>query len=317
MKTILVGSFCIMVMCLFPFAIQAGHYPELGALPVAADGGYSIFDETMVDMNWLDVEKAGQRGATILLSVAVIEEHGPALPLGVDTYASYLRSKLIRRELMSRGVETLIAPPMYWGINQVTSAFPGSFDIKPATVKAIIYDIFNSLHNWGFNKIFVFPSHGDRLHNVTVWEAIRDANNALGTNGYYLGSACSARRYGLNGTEPFAVLSACPPSSGPPPVCQAVHAEAGETGFMAYFYPQITNEKLAKTLPCPCITAEQLAIWRLGGEFARQITPLGYLGCPSDFDEHSSMISTSNGAIATADLIESVLDGTYTPPPVP
>ena len=317
MKKTLVGSFCLMFLCLCSFAAQAGHNPELGALPVAADGGYSIFNETMVDMNWLDVEKAGQNGAVILLSVAVIEEHGPALSIGVDTYASYLRSKLIRRELVSRGIETLIAPPMYWGINQVTSAFPGSFDIRPETVTAIIYDIFNSLKKWGFTKIFVFPSHGDRLHNSTVWKAIAAANTALGTKGYYLGSACSARRYGLDGTESFAVLSPCPPSSGPPPVCQAVHAEAGETGFMAYFYPKVTDEKLSKSLDCPCITAAQLAIWRQGGDFARQVTPLGYLGCPSDFDEHASMISTASGAIATADLIASVLNGTYTPPPVP
>lgn len=274
----------------------------------------------MVDMNWLQVEKAGEVGAIILLTVAVIEEHGSALSLGVDTYASYLRSKLIKRELVARGIETLIAPPMYWGINQVTGAFPGSFDIRPDTVKAIIYDIFNSLQKWGFKKIFVFPSHGDRLHNETVWQGVRDANNALGTNGYYLGSACSARRYGLIGLpeeKSYAVLSPCPPSSGPPPVCQSVHAEAGETGFMAYFYPELTNEKLAKTLPCPCITADQLATWRLGRDYARQITPLGYLGCPADYDEHKTMMSTGAGAISTADLIESVVNGTYTPPPVP
>jgi len=55
---------------------------------------YSIFDETMVDMPWPDVEKAIEQGAISLLPTGVIEEHGPHMSLGVDTYCSYLLCKL-------------------------------------------------------------------------------------------------------------------------------------------------------------------------------------------------------------------------------
>lgn len=36
--------------------------------------GYSIFDETMVDMAWPEVEKASREGAIVLFPTGVIEE---------------------------------------------------------------------------------------------------------------------------------------------------------------------------------------------------------------------------------------------------
>ena len=64
-----------------------------------AKGGYSIFHETMADMTWQEVEKAAQKGAVVLLAGAVIEEHGPHMVNGIDTYLGYMTCKIIRREL--------------------------------------------------------------------------------------------------------------------------------------------------------------------------------------------------------------------------
>ena len=87
--------------------------------------GYSIFDDTMVDMNWLEVEKAAEEKAIVLLPTGVIEEHGPHMGLGVDTYCGYLLCKVTRKRLEDKGIRTLIAPPYYWGINNATGSFPG------------------------------------------------------------------------------------------------------------------------------------------------------------------------------------------------
>src|SRR5512144_2169051 len=48
--------------------------------------GYSVFRETMVDMSWPEVKKAAEADAVVILPIAVIEEHGPHLSLGIDTY---------------------------------------------------------------------------------------------------------------------------------------------------------------------------------------------------------------------------------------
>ncbi|KUO70269.1 MAG: hypothetical protein APF77_04340 [Clostridia bacterium BRH_c25] len=46
--------------------------------------GYSIFDETMVDMAWPQIEEAVKEGAIALFPTGVIEAHGPHMGLGVD-----------------------------------------------------------------------------------------------------------------------------------------------------------------------------------------------------------------------------------------
>lgn len=51
--------------------------------------GYSIFADTMADMTYQEVEQYAIEEAVILFPIAVIEEHGPHLPLGTDTYITY------------------------------------------------------------------------------------------------------------------------------------------------------------------------------------------------------------------------------------
>ena len=118
--------------------------------PKAANGGYSIFDGTMVDLNYQQVEEAAKRGAILLWPLGVIEEHAPHLPLGTDIYNATAAMKEAARQLRAKGREVLVAPPMYWGINDATGSFGGSFSVKPATLKAIIEDTFASFKKDGF-----------------------------------------------------------------------------------------------------------------------------------------------------------------------
>lgn len=52
--------------------------------------GYSIFTSTIADMSWPAVEAAGRRGVPIFVPVAVVEQHGPHLPLATDIYGGAL-----------------------------------------------------------------------------------------------------------------------------------------------------------------------------------------------------------------------------------
>ena len=123
---------------------------EPAAAEPSRDGGYSIFHETMVDMAWPDIEKAAKAGAVVLMATAVIEEHGPHMSCGTDTYLGYLLCKLTRRQLESKGVKAVIAPPFFWGVNSATHVFPGTFAIQPETAKVLLWDIFASLKSMGF-----------------------------------------------------------------------------------------------------------------------------------------------------------------------
>ena len=50
--------------------------------------GYSIFDGTIADMTWMEVEQAAINDSIMLVPIGTIEQHGPHLPLGTDTYGS-------------------------------------------------------------------------------------------------------------------------------------------------------------------------------------------------------------------------------------
>jgi len=271
-----------------------------------SSGGYSIFHETMVDMNWPDVEKAAEQGAIILLPTAVIEEHGPHMSCGIDTYGAYLVCKLTRRELESRGIKTLIAPPFYWGINATTHVFPGTFTVRKETMKALLHDILSSLKSWGFNDIFNLNFHGDGQHCITILESFVDARETLGLNAYCVLSEMEIMRYGLSGNEPYIVTHMSPPSDEQPQEFLDIHAGADETGIVAAFFPDQVDTDLALILEPTRITYQQVAQWLTD---ARRVTPQGYLGDPAGFDAGAAREYLEADCILIADAIEQQMTG--------
>ena len=267
-------------------------------------GGNSIFHETMVDMTWPEVEEAARQGAVILLPTAVIEEHGPHMSCGIDTYGGYLTCKLVRRELESRGIKTLIAPPFYWGINGTTHVFPGTFTVRKETMKALLHDILDSLKSWGFTDIFNMNFHGDGQHCVTIFESIIDARNTLGINAYCVLSEEEVMRYGLAGNEPFIVTHKSPTSDTAPQEYLDIHAGAGETGIVAAFFPDQVDTELAKTLEPTRLTYSDVINWLTD---ARRVTPLGYLGDPAGFDAEAAKEYFQADCKMIADSIETRL----------
>ncbi len=198
--------------------------------------GHSIFHETMVDMTWQEVEQAAQEDAIILFPTAVIEEHGPHMANGVDTYLGYINCVLVKRELDSRGIKTLIAPPFYWVINKTTHVFPGTFTVRETTMKALIYDTINSLKSWGFTEIYNINWHNDGTHRITILQAIVDACRRQNVNAYCLLPEYDLGRFQLTGEEDFIVAHKEPPSDDSPSEYLSLHAEEFETGAMAAFF---------------------------------------------------------------------------------
>jgi creatinine amidohydrolase len=275
----LIGVLAIAVFSLELFA-HPQKKPDPPA-PPAREGGYSIFCETMVDMAWPDVEKAAKGGAVVLLTTAVIEEHGPHMTCGTDAYLGYLLCQLTRRELESRGLKTVIAPPFFWGVNTATHVFPGTFAVRPETAKALLGDIFASLKSMGFGRVFIINAHGDGQHKRAVIQAILDAQKQTGLDIRYLFSAEDARQAGLTGEPPsWVLLHKMPAERGSKSPYLDIHAGAGETGMVAAFFPGLVDLALAKTLPQSKVAPGQAGEW---AKDARRVTPLGYVGDPAKY----------------------------------
>jgi creatinine amidohydrolase len=276
--------------------------------------GLSVFDETMVEMPWPAVEEAAKEGALVLLPTGVIEEHGPHMGLGVDTLCSVLSCKLTRKKLEDRGVKALIAPPYYWGINNATGAFPGSFSVRKETMKAVLYDILACLRRWGFKNVFNLNWHGDEGHIMAILEALRDARTETGIRAYSILRAFDVRRLPITGKEPYVLVQKDGFPPGPPPKYLEIHAESFETGLMASYFPEHVDTDLAKTLKSTDLTFKDLMVWRNGWDDAKKVTPLGYFGDPAGFDPEAAKLELEKHTGGLADLIADFLKGGYKAP---
>jgi len=269
--------------------------------------GYSIFDETMVDMTWTDIEAAAKKGAIVLLPIGIIEEHGPHMGLAVDTYAAYLVSVLAKHELESRGIITLIAPPQYWGVSLATAVFPGTFSVRQETMKAVIYDILASLKRWKLNTVFTINWHIEVNHCLAILDAVKDARRDMSIDAFYLASEFDMRRLRLTGDEEYILKYPQPSMTGVNEKYIDAHAGSMETAVMMKYFPKHVKAKLAKKLPPTKITLEDLKELGKSDEATRKLIPDGYFGNPAGYDINAAELMITADAKATADCIEGYL----------
>ncbi len=246
--------------------------------------GYSIFNETMVDMAWPEIEEAAGKGAIVLLPVGIIEEHGPHLGLAVDTYIPYLLSVLTKHRLEDRGIPTLIAPPYYWGMSPSTSTFTGTFSVRKETMKAVIHDILISLYGWGLHKAFIINWHADYQHCKAILEALIDARGETGIDARCLLSEADIRRLRLNGEEEYILVQKVPTSEEGQQEYVDLHAGSLETGIMLAYYPEQVNAALAKELKDTRLTYNDLKGLGRSDAETRKLIPQGYFGNPAGFN---------------------------------
>ncbi len=255
---------------------------------------YSIFEKTMADMNWNEIEEKGKKAVPVLFPLGVIEQHGPHLPLGTDIYYSYAVCRLIQEKAMKKGKELLIAPPYYWGINHCTGAFPGTFSLRTDTMKQVLLEIFENLSGWGFKKIYCINYHGDPLHMQTILEAAKQADDKYEMEVRLLLEPYELAEHGLSGEEDYCMVDR---AEYPPEVFAGenvgldIHAGAFETASIKYFYPDMPDEELAGKLPDDSLDEDTIQTWLQGGSGVRKLVPHGYAGNPAGYEKQLENVS--------------------------
>lgn len=237
-----------------------GQKISTARLPAGAQprSGYSVFRGTLVDLSWPEVKKAAEDDALVLVPVGVIEEHGPHMSLGVDTYTASIMCRMVKEKLGARQVHAVIAPPVYWGI--MDPKYPGSFAVRPATMKALLGDIFADLKTWGFRRVYVMNRHGDRTHRQTLNEAMAEASENLGLK-FYNHEERKDWEQADKSKAPQAKMYRVETPFQPD-----YHAGAFETAFMLEYFPAEVN--VAATV---------------GLKPQSTFDPLGYVGDPANY----------------------------------
>jgi creatinine amidohydrolase len=160
------------------------------------------------EMTWADFSAADPSRWIAVLPLAATEQHGPHLPLGVDSFIAdaYLARA---RDLIPADLPVTFLPVQRIGQSDEHVAFPGTLTLSAATVIRAWTEIGESVARAGVRKLVLITSHGG---NVSAMEIVaRDLRVRLGmlvvTVGWhrfgYPAGAFDAeeRRHGIHGGD--------------------------------------------------------------------------------------------------------------------
>lgn len=242
----------------------------------------SVLSGTIAEMTYPELDAAARNGAVALWALGAIEEHGPHLPLGTDVYVPTAQLRQAQQKLAAQKISSVIVPAYYWGVNNVTGAFPGSIHIRPEIMTELMTDVFRSLARAGFKEIFCITGHYDAAHGRALIEGVRRANQAGIIKAHFVVPKPLGIRLGLKeGETGFLLIE---PPTGPVPTHPDLHAGEGETSAILAVAPELVRKDIATKLPSTDLTMKDVEEWRNGQERAKEITPQGYLGAPARAD---------------------------------
>jgi creatinine amidohydrolase len=160
------------------------------------------------EMTWADFSAADTPRWIAVLPLAATEQHGPHLPLGVDSFIAdaYLARA---RELIPADLPVTFLPVQRIGQSDEHVAFPGTLTLSAPTVIRVWTEIGESVARAGVRKLVLITSHGG---NVSAMEIVaRDLRVRLGMLvvtvgwhrfGYPVGAfEAEERRHGIHGGD--------------------------------------------------------------------------------------------------------------------
>ena len=256
---------------------------------------------TWLDLTTEDFRTRDMGRAIAVLPVAAIEQHGPHLPVGVDTWINegYLARA---RMLVPDELDVLFLPVQAVGKSNEHLAYPGTITLSAETLIRAWTEIGESVHRAGCRKLVFVNSHGGNVAVIDiVARELRVRHGMLAVNAAW-------HRLGY----PDGLFTADEMRHG-------IHGGDAETSLMLAFRPGTVRRDRAESFtPRTVAMAREFrhlnAIQPIGfGWMSQDLNPAGAMGNAAQASAAKGEASADYGARAFIELLRAVdafnLDG--------
>jgi creatinine amidohydrolase len=150
-------------MCSFPLPVNPPDVPDvpLTAWPARHWAGVSARDFALA-------QRSGLAAQTVaVLPVGAVEQHGPHLPLSVD---STLVDGMVAAALphLPAEVPVLVLPTQQIGLSLEHASYAGTLGLSPATLLALWTEIGACVARAGVHKLLIFNAHGGNVSSMDI-----------------------------------------------------------------------------------------------------------------------------------------------------
>src|SRR6185369_14272861 len=130
------------------------------------------------DLNAAQIRDLDRSKTVVMMTGGMLEEHGPYLPAYTDGILSDRLTQEVARSVIAGkpGWTVLLFPQIPFGStgsNEIGGqfSFPGTYTVRPSTLRAVFMDLASELGDQGFRWIMVVHVHGAPLHIRAIDEA--------------------------------------------------------------------------------------------------------------------------------------------------
>lgn len=207
-----------------------------------------------------------------VLPVAAVEQHGPHMPLGVD---SMIMEGCLARAipLLPPEIEAIFLPIQNIGVSLEHRDFAGTLTLQPETASRLLGDVAEGVFRTGVRKMLLMNSHGGNSALISqVALDLRCRFNVLAVT-------CSWSRFGY----PEGVFD-------PSEIRHGVHGGDIETSLMLAFRPNLVDMSHARNFASRSLEFERDFRWLRAdrpagfGWMAQDLSPAGAMGDASRAD---------------------------------
>lgn len=115
-----------------------------------------------------ELRERAKADAVVILPVGSLEQHGPHLPVEVDSMLGETVALETARRMADRGEPVLVLPMLWTGLSEHHMSFGGTVTLDDATFLSVLRCICRSLVRHGFRRIVLLNGHGGNENAMRV-----------------------------------------------------------------------------------------------------------------------------------------------------